>query len=46
LNSHKLTINAKGLVNGLREEEDGICFLGTGEKKDVNKLFIKFRENF
>jgi hypothetical protein len=35
LNSMKLTINAKGLENGLRAEEDGICFFGNGEKKDV-----------
>jgi hypothetical protein len=35
LNNIKLTINAKGLKNGLRGEEDGICFFGIEEKKDV-----------
>ncbi len=44
----KLTINAKGLENALRGEEDGICFFGIEEKKDVliflNINFI-IREN-
>jgi hypothetical protein len=31
-----LKINAKGLENGLRGQDDGICFLGNGDKKNVN----------
>ncbi len=38
LNGNKLKINAKGLINGLRGEEDGICFLGDDSKKDVITL--------
>jgi hypothetical protein len=39
-----LTTNAKGIENGLRGEEDGISFFGTGEKKDVYfyKIFFKY----
>jgi hypothetical protein len=40
LNEKKLIINAKGMENGLRGEEDGICFFGTAEKKNVFYIFI------
>lgn len=35
LNNNILKINAKGLENGLRGQDDGICFLGNDEKKEV-----------
>ncbi len=40
LNGNKLTINAKGLVEGLRLEEDGISFFGTREKNLDVFLYI------
>jgi len=34
LNNDKLVITAQGLVNGERQEKDGIVFFGTKLKKD------------
>lgn len=34
LGGKKLTINAKGLQNGLRGKEDGIAFFGDKKKTD------------
>jgi len=37
LDNKIVTINAKGLVNSLRGEDDGICFFGIEKDKNVIK---------
>ncbi len=43
MNEKKLIISGKGLEGSLRGAQDGICFLGTGEKKDVRKIKCKIQ---